>query len=110
MQRPVPLLSLLLLALAYGVNLATPGRSADEPRAKVYSTRERTQNLPAVKRDLPLSEVRDRLLGSPSQRSRQILFRRYLEQWRYDDLPGVWIEFDCVKGQEPRVTAVYQTP
>lgn len=45
-------------------------------------------------------------LGSPRHVSRQILYRRYLEQRSYDHPMPLWIELECVKGQEPRVVTV----
>ncbi len=47
-----------------------------------------------------------RLRGQPHRRARQILYRRYLEQWVYDEPNAVRIEFDCVRGQEPRILTV----
>ena len=35
----------------------------------------------------------------------QILFRRHLEQWHYEDA-NVRVEFDCLPGEEPRVLNV----
>ena len=46
-------------------------------------------------------------LGRPTHRARQILYRRYLEQWVYDRSEGLWLEFDCLKGQDPRLVAVH---
>ena len=51
-------------------------------------------------------EVR-KLLGPPKRISRQILYRRYLEQWLYDVPSQLWIEFNCLKGQEPYVLTVH---
>lgn len=50
------------------------------------------------------TEVRA-LVGPPSRIARQILFRRHLEQWVYDD-PPLRVEFDCPRGEEPLVRAV----
>jgi hypothetical protein len=46
-------------------------------------------------------------MGKPRRTARQILYRRYREQWFYDAPAGAWIEFDCFKGQEPRLIAKY---
>jgi hypothetical protein len=46
-------------------------------------------------------------LGQPQQIARQVLFRRYLEQWTYAAPSRVVIEFDCLKGQDPRVLTVH---
>jgi hypothetical protein len=48
------------------------------------------------------AEVRE-ILGPPRRISRQILFRRHLEQWHFDD-PSGWVQFDCPRGEEAIVT------
>jgi hypothetical protein len=48
-----------------------------------------------------------RLLGPPKQIARQILYRRYLEQWVYEGAKPVRIEFDCVRGKEPQILTVH---
>jgi hypothetical protein len=50
-------------------------------------------------------EVRRRL-GPPRRVARQVLYRRYLEQWVYDGPDAVRIEFDCPRGQRPQVLTV----
>ncbi|HEX5269136.1 MAG TPA: hypothetical protein VFW33_01550, partial [Gemmataceae bacterium] len=50
-------------------------------------------------------EVRQRL-GPPKRTARQILYRRYLEQWVYEGANPVRIEFDCVRGKEPQILTV----
>jgi hypothetical protein len=50
-------------------------------------------------------QVRE-MLDEPTRISRQILHRRQLEQWYYDKPIPLWIEFNCVKGQEPYVLTV----
>lgn len=57
-----------------------------------------------IKKDMTADEVRNRL-GKPDRVARQILFRRHLEQWIYDDL-NVRIEFNCLPAEEPRVINV----
>lgn len=60
-------------------------------------------------KDANLSAVETRqLLGPPARIARQILYRRHLEVWTYDS-PGLRIEFDCVRGQEPLVISVQKT-
>jgi hypothetical protein len=46
-------------------------------------------------------------LGQPQRVARQILFRRYLEQWTYDAPAGLVLELDCLRGQDPRVLTVH---
>jgi hypothetical protein len=47
-----------------------------------------------------------RLRGQPQHKARQILYRRYREQWVYDEPNAVRVEFDCVRGQKPRILTV----
>ncbi len=58
------------------------------------------------KKDLTAGDVQRRL-GKPDRVARQILFRRHLEQWIYDDL-GVRFEFNCLPGEEPKILNVLQ--
>jgi hypothetical protein len=44
-----------------------------------------------------------KILGEPKRIARQVLYRRYLEQWIYEDASHTVIEFDCVKGRLSRV-------
>jgi hypothetical protein len=44
-------------------------------------------------------------LGRPPKIARQILFRRHIEQWTYDN-PPIRVELDCVRGQPARATSV----
>jgi hypothetical protein len=60
-----------------------------------------------VRAGMTPNAVRD-LMGPPTRVARQILYRRYLEQWSYGHPNRVWIEFNCVKGQEPTVLTVHQ--
>jgi hypothetical protein len=47
------------------------------------------------------------LLGPPKRKTRQILYRRYLEQWIYDS-PVPWcVTFNCPRGQDPVVLTVH---
>jgi hypothetical protein len=50
-------------------------------------------------------EVR-RALGPPDRVARQILHRRFIEQWCYEKR-ALWIDFAGSKGQEPRVVHVH---
>jgi hypothetical protein len=52
-------------------------------------------------------EVRARL-GPPGRVSRQILLGRHVEQWVYTDPRPVWVEFSCVRGDDPYVCAILQ--
>jgi hypothetical protein len=48
-----------------------------------------------------------RMRGPPKHMARQILYRRYLEQWVYEGPDAVRIEFDCVRGKEPQILTVH---
>ena len=58
----------------------------------------------AVRRGMTRNEVKMKL-GPPQHVSRQLLYRRHIEQWRYDDPPRT-VEFNCVRGEEPYVLQV----
>jgi hypothetical protein len=60
-----------------------------------------------VHRGMTPTQVRS-LLGPPRRVARQILYKRYLEQWQYDTPLSVVVEFDCVKGRDPHVLNVHQ--
>jgi hypothetical protein len=47
------------------------------------------------------------VLGPPKRIARQILYRRYLEQWTYDAPLPLCVVFDCPKGHDPRVLSVH---
>lgn len=61
-----------------------------------------------IRRGMTMAEVK-RVLGAPqpSNVSRQVLFRRHIEQWRYEK-PSICVEFNCVRGEEPFVMHVYR--
>ena len=54
-----------------------------------------------VRRGMTVEEVKG-ILGAPAHISREILFRRYIEEWQYDE-PAGWVEFNCVRGEQPYV-------
>ena len=66
---------------------------------------EHDQRLAAVEPGLTPDQVR-RLIGEPRHVCREILDHRYLEQWIYDARFPVRLEFDCPRGQEPRLQSV----
>jgi hypothetical protein len=47
------------------------------------------------------------VLGPPQQIARQVLYRRHIEQWVYDQPVPLCVVFDCLKGQEPAVRRVH---
>jgi hypothetical protein len=62
-------------------------------------------NVDPLRIGMTATEVRA-ALGSPDQISRQVLHRRYIEQWFFKK-KNVWINFDGSKGEEPRVRYVF---
>jgi hypothetical protein len=62
---------------------------------------------PGVRPGWTAADVRRRQ-GPPSRVARQLLFHRYLEQWSYGEPPSLWVEFGCLKGQEPVVLSVHR--
>lgn len=66
---------------------------------------ERPGRLAAVEPGLSPDQVR-RLIGQPRAICWQILYHRCLEQWLYDSIFPVRLEFDCPRGQEPRLLSV----
>jgi len=52
------------------------------------------------------SRVED-LLGKPDRISRQVLFRRHVEQWTYLEPRALRLELQGVRGQEAQVVSVH---
>jgi hypothetical protein len=48
-----------------------------------------------------------KLLGPPNRMARQVLYRRYLEQWIYDGTTPLTVEFSSLKGQDPQLLGVH---
>lgn len=89
----------LILAVAFAAaSIAGDGR-ADGPASPPAAAG--THLAPGMTRDDVL-----RRLGPPKRIARQILYRRYLEQWIYEGLNPMRIEFDCVRGKEPHILTV----
>ena len=47
------------------------------------------------------------VLGAPTRVTRQMIHRRYLEQWTYDAPGGLCVVWDCPRGLEPRLRAIH---
>jgi hypothetical protein len=71
-----------------------PSEAAPPPRGR------------AVQRGMKPEEVVE-ARGQPGRIARQILYRRYLEQWFYDGPEPIIVEFDWVRGQDPHVQTVH---
>lgn len=95
MRRELVGAVLLLLMAATPLVSAVDG---DQPEAPIDPAK--------LQKDMSQAQVR-RLLGPPQRVARQILYRRYLEQWVYDGPHAVRIEFDCVRGKEPQILTVH---
>jgi hypothetical protein len=67
------------------------------------STADETKSKPRI--GMTADETR-KVLKSPKRVSRQILYKRHLEQWTYED-PPVRIVFNCVRGEESRIVSVH---
>jgi hypothetical protein len=58
-----------------------------------------------VQKGTSASDVRQRL-GRPMRIDRQILYRRHIEQWVYENPHPICVQFSCVRGEDPIVTAL----
>ena len=95
-------------ALLVGVGLAVGAPLPDFPPLPIdqpLREADRIQRLAAVEPGRSPDQVRQ-LIGAPQSVSRQILYHRCLEQWLYDAPFSVRLEFDCPRGQEPRLLSV----
>jgi hypothetical protein len=99
-QFPLAILFLILGLTALSMSLPVPAANDDDPR--------RSNFLQIFRKDKDLSpEKVIELLGRPQRKSRQILYRRHIEQWTYDPPLGLCVEFNCVLGQKPRLLSVH---
>jgi hypothetical protein len=88
-------LTLVLLELAGG--LAQPAEKPSEARWP--------ELLKLVNENASLTQRRVLgIVGPPRRKARQILYRRYMEQWLYETLV---VEFDCPRNREPRLSSVH---
>jgi hypothetical protein len=90
-----------LILLVFGAALLM----TDRPRAADPDRPDAPVDLEKLRPGTPQAEVLRRL-GPPKHTARQILYRRYLEQWVYEGPNAVRIEFDCVRGKEPQILTV----
>ncbi len=61
--------------------------------------------LDQVRHGMTVEEIKQ-VLGVPARISREVLFRRYVEEWHYDE-PAGWVEFQCLRGEAPFVQGVH---
>jgi hypothetical protein len=93
----------VLVLAAWGVFPATA--AVEPPPAQPPEDVDLGRLRPGMTQD----EVRQ-VLGPPQRVARQVLYRRYLEQWLYERPRPVRVEFDCVRGQPPQVLSVQPLP
>jgi hypothetical protein len=104
-----------LVVLALGLAAFAPAAGEPQPHAlppfdpdKPLPEAERAERLEQVKAGLSPDQVRH-LLGSARRNARQILYHRAREQWVYEAPFSVRLEFEYVRGQEPRLLSVQPT-
>jgi hypothetical protein len=91
----------------------TLAASAEEPNAqeeltevyKHFLNDENNAKQDQIRVGMSRDEIRD-TFGSPDKVFRQILFKRYVEQWVYEK-SALWVQFNCLKGQEPFVCSYH---
>ncbi len=85
----------LLLAATVLLTVAWLARAAapDEDRRQAVARLHRGQTREQVQQ----------ILGPPRRIARQIFYQRHLEQWVYDQVPSVRLEFDCRRGREDQL-------
>ena len=97
MRRKLFCMTLFGAALMLSADGWNGARGGEKPEPPPDPTR--------LAKGMSQAEVRQ-LLGPPKHIARQILYRRYLEQWVYGGPNAVRIEFDCVRGKEPQILNV----
>jgi hypothetical protein len=106
-QKQIGLAILFLILGLPGLSMSLPVPAAAEPAANDEDPR-RTSFLHIFRQDKDLSPGKViELLGRPQRKSRQILYRRHIEQWTYDPPLGLCVEFNCILGQKPRLLNVH---
>jgi hypothetical protein len=63
--------------------------------------------VPGIRKGMIANEVRQRL-GPPVRIVREVLYRRHIEQWVYENPHHFRIQISCVRGEDPVVTGVIQ--
>jgi hypothetical protein len=93
------ILAALVTVLLSGDALVRSDDAPNKPQGPVNVEKQ-------LRRGMTQADVKA-LLGEPHRVARQILYRRYLEQWVYDGPNAARIEFDCVRGNEPQILTVH---
>jgi hypothetical protein len=60
---------------------------------------------PGIRKGMTAKEVRQQL-GPPARIVREVLYRRHIEQWVYENPYHFRIQISCVRGEDPVVTGV----
>jgi hypothetical protein len=63
--------------------------------------------IPLLAAAAPTPEAVQQLLGPPQQTCRQVVYRRYLEQWTYDLPVPLCVTWQASPGNEMRLEAVH---
>jgi hypothetical protein len=58
-----------------------------------------------IRKGMTTHEVR-RVLGPPIRIVREVLYRRHIEQWVYENPHPFRVKISCVRGEDPVVTGV----
>jgi hypothetical protein len=102
------LLAAAVLTLAGAARADGPPDVPPFNPAKPPPEAERAQRLALLQVRMTPDQVR-RLLGEPQHTARQVLNQRCLEQWVYDQVFQVRLEFEYPRGQEPHLLSVPPT-
>jgi hypothetical protein len=87
-------------AVTLAVLVGVPGPiGSTEPAPAIDPAVRLPAPLDRVRRGMTATEVRQ-LLGAPKRVTRQIVFRRHIEQWLYDQPAPCRVELLCERGEE----------
>ncbi len=97
------------LCLLLGLLLLGGGSNALLHSPRVRAEQAPTPGVAALRLGLDPEQVRA-LLGRPGRVSRQIFSHHALEQWSYGSPHHVRLDFDCPRGQKPRLVNFRSNP
>jgi len=102
---PRRFLGQILLLAAIMAALTHSALSEQPPAGDAEARRKKLWNLFRNSTHLTQAKVL-KLLGKPERKARQIVHRRYLEQWQYGPPLDVEVTFAGFPGKAPRVISV----